>query len=742
MIKIKRLFLCSFVIGILSVFFISQADTVLAQAQPIGLMINGEAANNLPTPPVIRQDRMLVPARAVFEGLGAIVDWNPDTNTVYIQYEEKDLTLVIGRNTLLVNENTVEMPVAAQIINGRTMIPLASVATNLGFEVLFVNHTVFVNTNVQSFVPDYELPEEPTEFPTEDDLILPEYDYEDVDETDDMDDADEENDDDMGFDDVIEDKVNETPAVPMPPSSIPPGGFVPARDRSTEFIDTIDFPTTSIFFAGAPQGTESQVYTIIANSPISGLERNLLEDNRLVLDIPNSTTLVTGAIPVPASAAVRGMRVSQFETNTTRVVFDLEGGTEFSISLSADRTVITLNIYQNRLTDISFEARDSYDAIILRGVSASTIRVQPATGRLMFNIANTTTEATKNADVSGSFASRIELNQFSEHSVLLNVAINDFATAHSITQTGHNEVTIRLQRASFQNISYNFDTRTFYIQRSADIQLNIASATRHDLYHNQQFILALPVNASNHLGFGDIVIADPLVNSLNISHAMTGTQLVFNGNQIFTLDIQQHEEYYSIRIIHPRERYQRIVVIDPGHGGRDPGAVRYGIRESDVALQISQKLLQLIEADDTIRAYTTRNSDVFVTLEDRARMANNVGDMFVSIHINAARNTSAHGIETYYRANSHDNFRALTSRNLADLMQRHLLANLGSNDRGVRTANFAVLRYSTVPAVLLELGFLTNPQERARINTPEFQWQAARAIYAAMLEGFLWIPDR
>ena len=726
MIKLKRLFvLFGIVVGIVAISSIFQADTVLAQARPIGLMIDGEVVSNLPTPPVIRQDRMLVPARAVFESLGATVDWNPNTSTVYIQYGEKNITLVIGRNTLLVNDQTVDMPVAAQIINERTMIPLAAVATNLGFEVLFVDYTVHVNTTEQTVVPEPDTPEEVPEIPIEDDLDLPEYDYEDEE-----------------LDDTY-DKVNETPAVPMPPvANIPPGGLVPARDRSTEFIETVTHPETTIFFAGAPQGAGPQVYTIIASTAISGVNRNLLEDNRLVLDIPNSTTLVTGAVPVPTAAAVRGMRVSQFEATTTRVVFDLEAGAEFSLSLSADRTTITLNIYQNRLTDISFEARANYDAIILSGVSASMVRVQPATGQLMFTIANTATEATKNAEVSGGFATRIELNPFNEHSALLNVAINDFATTHSVTQSGHNEVTIRLQRATFQNISYNFDTRTFHIRRSADTPLNLTSAIRLDSYHQRQFTLALHVDASNYLGVGEILIADPLVNSLNLSHTAAGTQLVFNGNQIFTLDVQQHDEYYSIRIMHPRERYQRVVVIDPGHGGRDPGASRYGIRESDVALQISRKLVQLIEADGIIRAYTTRNSDVFVTLEDRARMGNNVGDMFVSIHINAARNTSAHGIETYFRANAHDNFRSLSSRDLADIMHRHKLTNLGSNDRGVRTANFAVLRYSTIPAVLLELGFLSNAQERARINTPEFQWQAARAIYTAMLEGFLWIPER
>jgi len=274
-----------------------------------------------------------------------------------------------------------------------------------------------------------------------------------------------------------------------------------------------------------------------------------------------------------------------------------------------------------------------------------------------------------------------------------------------------------------------------------------AMVPRSDMYHQRQFILWLP-DISEHIGFGEMLVGDTLLRSLTIAHAPNSTQLIFNGNQIFTLDLQEDENYYIIRVLHPRERYPRIVIIDPGHGGRDPGAVRAGIRESDLNLNVTRKLLQLIEADGVIRAYTTRNSDVHLgetsaeCLRARANFGNHIGDMFVSIHFNAANNTNAHGIETYYRESGLDAFRTLTSRRLADIMHRNKLTMLGSNDRNVRSANFAVLRYSTIPAVLLELGFMSNQAELARINTAEFQWMAAHAIYSAMLEAFAWVPER
>jgi len=505
-------------------------------------------------------------------------------------------------------------------------------------------------------------------------------------------------------------------------------------------IPTIEHPETTIFFVGAHHETLG-VYTIIASSPITGVETILLEDNRLVIDIENSTTALSGAQYVPPFMAVRGIRVSQFEETVSRVVFDLESGAEFSIEISPDRTTLFLRIHQQNITNISVTTGNNSDSIVITGVRADSIRPQPATGRLIFHMANTQSQITFDENVNGIFASHAEVTQFSPHMALLSVSINP-DTVHTITPTAENQVTIFFHPATFRNIKYDFDTRTFRIPRTDGFVMNQEHVSRFDMYHQRRFILQLPVDVSRHLGFGEILVADALLHSMTISHSQGATQFTFTGNQIFTLDIQRDDNYYFIRMMHPSERYSRIVVIDPGHGGHQPGAVRSGVRESDMVLAITNKLLQLIENDGFIRAYTTRNSDVYVSLRDRAEMGNDVADMFVSIHINAARNTSAHGIETYYRANMHDEFRTLTSRMLADIMHRNKLTNLGSNDREVRTANFAVLRYSTTPAVLLELGFMSNPAEFARMQSTEFQWNAARAIYNGMLEAFTFVPQR
>jgi len=513
------------------------------------------------------------------------------------------------------------------------------------------------------------------------------------------------------------------------------------RDMSITHIPVIPHPATTVFFVGMPHEAGPQMYSIVASSPITRVERTLFEDNRLALDIHNSTTTLSGPQPVPPFLAVSGVRVSQFTADVTRVVFDLESGTEFSIDITPDRTTITLTIQQHSLQDFSFEAGEEHDTIVLSGINPSVIRAQPRPGRLRFYLSNTQLATTVDTPLDGGFATHATLTYGSLHTAVLELAVNEF-TSHTMFQSGLNETTILLHPATYRNIRYDFDERAFRIPKVDGFPLHITHATRFDQYHHQQFILSLPVNAMELLGFGEVLIADALLRSVTIAHSTHNTQLIFNGNQIFTLDLQEDEENYIIRVMHPRERYRQIVIIDPGHGGHQPGAVRNGIRESDLNMLVTNKLIQLIEADGFIRAYTTRNSDVFVGLSERAHFGNSIGDIFVSIHHNSVTGTHIHGIETYYRESVHDAMRLLTNRNLADIMHRHLLFTLSSNDREVRSANFAVLRYSTIPAVLLELGFMSNPQELARMNTPEFQWQAARAIYNALLEAYLWVPAR
>jgi N-acetylmuramoyl-L-alanine amidase len=169
------------------------------------------------------------------------------------------------------------------------------------------------------------------------------------------------------------------------------------------------------------------------------------------------------------------------------------------------------------------------------------------------------------------------------------------------------------------------------------------------------------------------------------------------------------------------------VVIDPGHGGFDRGGIPGQIvPEKMVALDTAMRLQRLLQRDG-LRTVMTRTTDIFVPLSVRSAIANAEHDaIFVSIHYNAARRSGAHGIETY----SENNRGAV----LAARIQRDIVTRVSAENRGIRSAEYYVLRNCRLPAVLVECGFLTNPVEAQLALTPEYREKVAEQIAAGIVE--------
>jgi len=180
-----------------------------------------------------------------------------------------------------------------------------------------------------------------------------------------------------------------------------------------------------------------------------------------------------------------------------------------------------------------------------------------------------------------------------------------------------------------------------------------------------------------------------------------------------------------------RPRTVGRVCIDPGHGGKDPGAVsRWGLVEKDIVLPTAQLLAQELRARgfDTV---LTRDGDYFVELEDRPAVATRKGaDLFVAIHANAIANASYKGLEIFYWYGSWSAASAATRREGVELAQaiERACEREGLTVRNVRGADYKVLRYSKVPATLVEIGFLTNRAEEQALRTTAYRQRVARAI--------------
>ncbi|HXH83428.1 MAG TPA: N-acetylmuramoyl-L-alanine amidase, partial [Candidatus Tectomicrobia bacterium] len=219
----------------------------------------------------------------------------------------------------------------------------------------------------------------------------------------------------------------------------------------------------------------------------------------------------------------------------------------------------------------------------------------------------------------------------------------------------------------------------------------------------------------------------------------------------------------------------RVIVLDAGHGGHDTGAIGpTGLQEKDLVLDVTKRVARLLEERLDVRVLLTRDSDTFVTLRDRTSFANRErADLFVSIHANAHRHAGSDGVETYFLSSeatdnaarqvaaaenqaiqlekpqarggrsdilksilwdlAQSEFQAESSR-LAEIVQDSITKSLRVPNRGVKQAGFYVLGGAAMPAILIEIGFVTNPREERRLKDGKYRDELARAIYSGLAE--------
>lgn len=170
------------------------------------------------------------------------------------------------------------------------------------------------------------------------------------------------------------------------------------------------------------------------------------------------------------------------------------------------------------------------------------------------------------------------------------------------------------------------------------------------------------------------------------------------------------------------------IYLDAGHGGKDSGAVgQRGTREKDFTLDIAKRCA-VYAVRIGHNAILTRNADVFLELAERANIANRASaDLFISIHCNSADTIQANGIETFYYTGSSK------GKEYATKVQSKLVKVTGLRDRGVKEANFAVLRHTKMPGILIECGFISNNEEELLLMSEEYRDKVAKCIVESII---------
>ncbi len=256
---------------------------------------------------------------------------------------------------------------------------------------------------------------------------------------------------------------------------------------------------------------------------------------------------------------------------------------------------------------------------------------------------------------------------------------------------------------------------------------------------NGKYTITMPAKANLKLSEETYKVDDHNVVSVEISHDKDtlDTNFIFSVKKEFTFYTSYNEDLKQteVNLLTPAKEGERLVVIDAGHGGVDPGAPGGSTCEKDVNLDIALKLEKLLRAKN-INTFMLRQDDTFVGLYDRPYIANALNAaLFLSIHNNSFDKSTAKGTETlYYPEKAGD--KAFTGQKFAQLIQNSLMSTLDTyNRKTISRPGLVVLKYTNMPSSLAEIGFLTNPDDLKRLVSQDFQQKTAEALCDAIVKS-------
>jgi N-acetylmuramoyl-L-alanine amidase len=460
---------------------------------------------------------------------------------------------------------------------------------------------------------------------------------------------------------------------------------------------------------------------VSATGPVHVDAHLLHQPERLVVDLGGAVARLTlGAQDIGVAGVVR-VRGGQFQLRPfiTRIVFDLDHAMKFTVAASPGEIALALG----EVAAVHPAPPAGTPAPHLPTAASPpipvTATVPPATPAAPgaapsgASPAGTTSSATPSvaapsptpADPSGTAPEPLALPPLPEFADrpgafhVQTVAYDDQGHAGRITIQASQRVTYALHQFVYPD------------RLAIDITGGVYLARRHDIEVDSE------------------AVRNIVISQFQLKPNLTRVLVHLNRKMPYSAAVADAGRTLVVTLGNPGRRLARgsAVIIDPGHGGADGGAVGpSGLREADATLAIS-RLVRDAPAGQGVPVAMTRTDDSTVPLEERPDLAQrNGGIVFVSIHANASRSAGAAGTETYYKTPE--------SQALARVVQSELAQALGEPDRGVRTADFYVLVNTPMPSVLVETAFITNPSEEAMLRDPATQRRIADAVARAIVK--------
>ena len=685
----------------------------------VHLTMDGQALPEFEVPSMIVQGRTFVPVRHVFEAMGASVDFHEVERRVLIAYNEHLTIMHIGSYEFMFDSEILRMDVAPQIIEGRTMVPLSAIATTMGFGIDWDNDTSTVSITTQT----NQAPQNPPQATTPTHTAPP------------------------------ENTLPPPVTLPNPPATTTPAP--PAVTTPPQNNQALSGMAGSSIDNSAPIFPESNMlttanaitwndvrnqFTISASSRITAVEWIMHDDGRLVIDIINASAGFTTSTQTINNGFLTTVRTGQnyiYGNSVARVVFDLTSPVSFRVALSYDRRHVVVTFEPNQISDISFvntNAQNGRESVVITGVIApqATPFFLSNPHRLVIDLPNAHLGFDNAIQSNGNLVGNVHFGQFEPTTARVVITLNQSVSFSIEEDVEAGTTTIHITEPTYRNIYHNPVTGVLSMRMPSQ-GLDAGQMVRFDNYLQLQYSFMLPGDFSEHLGFGTKWIQEAGLRYVEISTFEGITTINFLTQSIRAFIVTQDNEFIHFAPVNPRNAHPFVVYLDPGHGGQDPGTNHHGMRESDIVLEVSLMVREILQRDGRVQVYMSRHGDDTVANAHRAAMANEIADIFITVHVNAA-NGIATGTETLY-FNHPSEPAGFSSRQMSQIFQNNLIAALGTNDRGLRhRPDLLVLNSTHIPAAFLELEFLDAPAGAARLSDPDFLYRAARAIVASIYE--------
>lgn len=266
--------------------------------------------------------------------------------------------------------------------------------------------------------------------------------------------------------------------------------------------------------------------------------------------------------------------------------------------------------------------------------------------------------------------------------------------------------------------------------------VSFEKVTTTDQYWNKRFVITIPGNHVSYYKTNKPLKNSSRIKKYTVAKSGKNTKITVNTTKLQGYKLTKKDGYFIVTVDEPKKIYKYIILLDAGHGGKDSGAVSYGVKEKNLNLSIIYDKAKAYFEDNSspVKAYWTRHNDTFVNLYQRPKLVKEYqADLFISLHMNSSTSSRANGTEIYYSSNNNKTLsNGLSSRLFAKKMLNTLIGSLGSKNRGVKQAGFVVNKYNTVPSILIELGFVSGSSDRKKLKTQAYQKKAAKAIYTGV----------